>query len=108
MLWPQVAEHALVPLQAGVSAVACQVIASTCLILPLGKDGLQVHNYMTNGGQLAVSTEAREDLFLCFFFLYLPLYIYVKLERVSRRNIDSEVQRFASHMCGSCLKPPSL
>lgn len=65
MLWPQVAEHALLPLQAGVSAVACQVIGSTCLILSFSKRGLQMPNYMINGGQLTVATEAREDLFLC-------------------------------------------
>lgn len=89
MLWPQLTEHALLPPQTGVSAVVSQVVVITCLMLLSSKQGLKMHSYMIPWRSQQLITTAREDLFLCFFFLFfsLPLLICVELEKLSRWNI---------------------
>lgn len=86
MLWHQIAELALLPPQTGVSAVGSQVVVITCLMLLSSKQGLKMHNYMIPWRSQQLITKARENLFLCFFFLFfsLPLLIYVELEKLCR------------------------
>lgn len=87
MLWHQIAGHALLPPQLGVSAVVCQVIATICLMLLSSKQGLKMHNYMIHWRSHQLIAKARNKLFLCFFFFLffsLPLFICVELEKLSR------------------------
>lgn len=70
MLWHQIAGHALLSLQTGVSAVAYQVIATTCVMLLSGKHGLQMHNYVINGGHTSLLLKPGKTFFSAFFLFF--------------------------------------
>lgn len=77
MLWHQIAGHALLPPQMGVSAVVCQVLATTCLMLLSSKQGLKIHNYMIHWRSHQLIAKARKKLFLRFFFFLFFTIIYL-------------------------------